>query len=51
MKPVVSTSSTNTAATLKESVQLNIQTPNKYGKVNNIIRDLICSYSGVCCIK
>lgn len=40
-----------TTLTLKESVQFNIQTPNKYAKVNNIVRDLICSYSGVCCIK
>ena len=44
MKPVA-------PKTLRESVELNLQPTNKYNKVNNIIRDLICSYSGVCCIK
>jgi hypothetical protein len=38
-------------AGLKESVDYSTPSFEKYSKVNTIVRDLICSYSGICCIN
>jgi hypothetical protein len=36
---------------LSESYNPTTSTPSKYSKVNSIISDIICSQSGICCIR
>ena len=51
----VSTPSTHGAymkpVSLAESKQYNTTNFNKYDKINSLITDIICSQTGVCCIK
>jgi hypothetical protein len=36
---------------MNESINHNMLTSNKYGKVNRLVSDIICELSGVCCLK
>jgi len=36
---------------LNESIEYQIQTANKYENISHLISDIICTQSGVCCIK
>lgn len=36
---------------LNESVQYTQQNPNKYDKIHSLVTDIICTQTGVCCIK
>jgi len=51
----VSTPSTHGAymkpVSLAESKQYNQQIPNNYDKINSLVTDIICTQTGVCCIK
>jgi hypothetical protein len=51
----VSTPSTHGAymkpVSLAESKQYNITNPGKYDKIHSLVTDIICTQTGVCCIK
>ena len=51
----VSTPSTHGAymkpVSLAESKQYNQQQSSKFDKINSLVTDIICTQSGVCCIK
>jgi hypothetical protein len=36
---------------LKESIDYQIKTANKYENVSRLVSDIICTQSGVCCIR
>jgi len=42
---------TQKSAGLRESVEYNTKSSHKYSRINSIIGDLLCSYSGQCCLR
>jgi hypothetical protein len=42
---------TQKSSGLRESVEYNTKSSDKYSRINTIIGDLLCSYSGQCCLR